>query len=175
MIELVATILILGIALTSIAFMMRLGTSSSADTLLETRAIALGYSYLDEILGRRFDERSPRSGSSACFGLSGPKRCSTIARFGTDGGEGGNRSRWDDVDDYHGLAEGDGEASALTDAQGNVRNDYANFRIAVNVSYAGTDTFWGSADITNAKLVVVAVSHRSLDQAWSFSAYKGNY
>lgn len=175
-IEMVATIAILSIALVSVASIVSLGTSRSADTLQETRAIALGYAYLDEILGRRFDERSERSGVQPCYGLApGPTRpCTAEMAFGPDTGEGTDRARWDDVDDYHGRAEGDGEVIPLLDAAGNVRTGYDNFHVQIAVRYAGTDTAWGSSE-TDAKHVTVTVRLRSRTEGWSFSAYKGNY
>jgi MSHA pilin protein MshD len=175
-IEMVATIAILAIALVSVASIVSLGTSRSADTLLETRAIALGYAYLDEILGRRFDERSERSGIQPCYGLApGPTRpCTDAIAFGPDTGEGDNRARWDDVDDYHGRAEGDGETTPLLDAAGNARPGYENFHVEIAVRYAGADTAWASSE-TEAKHITVTVRLRSQNEGWSFSAYKGNY
>lgn len=175
-IELVVTIAILGIALVSVASIVSLGTSRSADTLLETRAIALAQAYLDEILGRRFDERSDRSGLRPCYGLgSGPARpCTDAASFGPDTGEGTNRARWDDVDDYQGRVEGDGENIPLMDAAGNPRSGYENFHVAIAVRYAGSDQAWGKTD-TEAKYITVTVRHRSQSEPWSFGAYKGNY
>lgn len=175
-IEMVATIAILGIALVSVASIISLGSSSSADTLQQTRAAALGQAYLDEILGRRFDERSDRSGLNPCYGLApGPARpCTDESAFGPDTGEGETRGRWDDVDDYDGRVEGDGESLPLLDISGNPRSEYENFHVAITVRYAGNDTAWGKA-ATDAKYITVAVSHRSAGASWSFSAYRGNY
>jgi MSHA pilin protein MshD len=175
-IEMVATIVILAIALVSIASVVSLGTSRSADTMQETRAIALGYAYLDEILGRRFDERSARSGLQPCFGFAPTAAlpCTEAAAFGPDTGEDGNRARWDDVDDYHGRVEGAGEVTPLLDAAGNTRVGYDNFHVEIAVRYAGSDSAWGRSD-SEAKHVTVTVQLRSQDAAWSFGAYKGNY
>src|SRR5690606_31444683 len=84
LVEMIVTIVILAIALVGVSNMVSLGAANSADTRLDTRAIALGESYLDEILGRRFDERSAASGLDPCFDLVGPDRCSTT--LGPDGG-----------------------------------------------------------------------------------------
>lgn len=176
-IEIVVTIVILGIALVGIAVMVGTGVSQSANTLIETRAVALGYSYLDEILGRRFDERTPTGGTPPCFGLAGGGRCTAEASFGPDGGE--TRRRFDDVDDFDGLVEGAGVIAnpVIDDAEGNDRTGYENFKVSVNVRYAGDDDVFGMPvpDETNAKFVTVTVEHTILNLNWEFSAYRGNF
>lgn len=182
-VEIVVTIVILAIALLGVVAIVRLGTSSSADVMLETRAIALGQAYLDEIMGRRFDERSAASGLNPCFGLVGdpgpapPRPCTAIASFGPDGGgeNSGGRDSWDDVDDYHGLKEGDGETTPIQDAEGDDRTDYENFHVEINVRYAGNDVAWGSLTDTHAKLITVIVNIRGQGTGWEFSSFKGNY
>ena len=176
----VVTIVILAIALMSVVAIVRLGTQQSADVMLQTRAIALGQAYLDEILGRRFDERSAASGLNPCFGLtvdSPPRRCTEPGSFGPDSGEssGFPRELFDDVDDYDGWVEGDGEAEPIRDAEGDEREEYENFHVAIEVVYAGNDSAWGRPHQTHAKLITVTVSLRGQSDGWKFSAYKGNY
>lgn len=162
--------------------MIQGGLSRSADTLLEVRAVALGQSYLDEILSKRFDEESQANGIPPCRSLGGgPRPCTDEGSFGSDGE---TRATYDDVDDYHGLAEGDGEGSALRDALGVVRDGYDNFHVSVSVRYINLgggeqeeNLAQGSElnDDFDAKLVTVSVSHRTLDSALVFSAYKSNF
>jgi MSHA pilin protein MshD len=173
LVEMVATIVILAIALAGVAGMVGLGSSNSANALVQTRAIALGESYLDEILGRRFDERSAASGLDPCFGLVGGGMCTDEMSFGPDGGE-STRDEFDDVDDYDGLAEGDGEATPIQDAEGSTRAEYANYRVEVSVRYAGADMVPGLT-ATDAKLITVTVTSRDQDTGWDFSAFRGNY
>ena len=174
-IEVIVTIVILGIALASVAGMVGTGLNQSSNTLIETRAVALGYSYLEEIIGRRYDERAPSGGVPPCFGLAGPGRCTAEASFGPDGGE--NRRRYDDVDDFHGLSEG-GSSTPLEDAEGNIRSGYDNFRVVVAVRYLNASelsSLTGTLTVTDAKFVTVNVQHTLLNLDWDFSAYKGNY
>ena len=171
-VELVVTIVILGIALAAVAGMLGTGLSQSSNTLIETRAIALGYSYLEEIMGKRYDERTPKTGTPPCFGLSGGNRCTAEASFGPDGGE--TRPRYDDVDDFHALAQGQGETDPLEDAEGNTRNGYENFRVEVTVRYGGDDTVLGLTE-TDAKFIIVNVQNTALNLDWEFSAYRGNF
>ncbi len=182
-VEMVVTIVILAIALISVVAIVRLGTQQSADVMLQTRAIALAQAYLDEISGRRFDERSAASGLGPCFGLASdpgptpPRSCTEPGSFGPDSGEGGSfpRELFDDVDDYDGWVEGDGEAEPIRDAEGDEREEYENFHVAIAVRYAGNDTAWGRPHQTHAKLITVTVRLRDQSDGWQFSAYKGNY
>jgi MSHA pilin protein MshD len=174
MVEMVATIVVLAITLVAVAGIVMYGTSKSADTLLETRAIALGQAYLDEIIGRRFDEKSDRSGLHPCFGLpTAGGTCTAPMTLGPDAGE-NKRDNFDDVDDFHGLQEGDGQPTAIADANGDDRTNYDNFYVAVTVRYAGTDAFIGLTD-SDAKLITVEVRHRAQTQGWFFSVYRANY
>ena len=180
----VITISILAISLTGITFMIQGGMSRSADTLLQVRAVALAQAYLDEILSKRFDEQSQANGIPPCRSLGGgPRPCTDAGSFGNDGE---TRAVYDDVDDYHGLAEGDGEAFALRDAQGLPRSGYENFHVAIDVRYINLAGQGGEeedglaqgselSDQFDAKLITVSVSHRSLSQAIQFSAYKSNF
>jgi len=129
----VITISILAVSLTGITVMIQGGLSRGADTLLDVRAVALGQSYLDEILSRRFDELSEPNGIPPCRSLgAGAKPCTAEGSFGADGE---TRANYDDVDDYHGLAEGEGEANPLRDSMGVTRDGYANFHVSVSVRY----------------------------------------
>lgn len=182
LIEMVMTISILSIALTGITFTIQGGLSRSANTLLEVRAVALGQSYLDEILSKRFDEQSQANGIPPCrLTVPASRPCTAEASFGS---ESETRATYDDVDDYHGLAEGDGEVNPLRDSQGGTRNGYDNFRVTVAVRYINlgvgeqeVNLAQGSElnDEFDAKLITVSVSHRSLNEALNFSAYKSNF
>lgn len=183
LIELIATIVILALALAGITVVLQGGLSRSADTTLQVRTVALGQAYLDEILGKRFDEKSSNSGIPPCRASAPPPfQCTVEGSFGPDGGE--TRSTYDDVDDYDGMDQGDGQGTPLQDAEGNTRTGYDNFRVQVSVRYinvgAGQEEEnlgQGSEldDELDAKLITVTVSHRSLTQGVAFSAYKSNF
>ncbi|MDF1766944.1 MAG: type II secretion system protein [Gammaproteobacteria bacterium] len=181
-IELVISIAVLAIALTGITLMLSGGLSRSADTMQEVRAVALGQAYLDEILGKRFDENTRDSGVPPCRNsLLSPRPCSST--LGPESGE--SRATYDDVDDYHGLDEGLGAAdTTLRDPLGNARIGFDNFRVSVSVRYsrpeAGGEEFGLGVgdeldDAQDAKLIEVTVSHRSVNPGIVFSAYKSNF
>lgn len=181
-IELVISISILAIALTSVTLLLSGGLRRSSDTLLEVRAVALGQAYLDEILGKRFDENTRDSGVPPCRNSTGsPRLCSSV--LGPETGE--IRSSYNDVDDYNGLDEGLGAVdTVLRDPLGNVRQGFDNFRVrvsvrAVDVGIGGSEAGLSVAneldDSQDAKLIEVTVSHRSLVNGIVFSAYKSNF
>lgn len=179
LIELITVIVIMGIALIGVTTAISSAVSRSSDVMLETRALALAQSYLDEILSRRFDERSAPRGIPPCR-----TNCTDEVDFGPDGGE-SDREDYDDVDDYDGLDEGYGQADPLRDAEGNTRDDYANFRVQVSVRYlelggGGTEENLASepndlTDEQDAKLITVTVSHVNRPEGWQYSVYKANF
>ena len=182
LIELVVTIVILSIALVGISFAINSGVSQSANTLYELRAVALGQAYLDEILSKKFDERSRNSGIPPCKdptampALSGRKCADPLIT------EEGSRTNYDDVDDYDGLDEGLNGTGILRDAEGNARTGYDDFRVQVSVrliNVATTEQFSATPapkpdDPYDAKLITVTVSDGS-PTGIQFSAYKSNF
>lgn len=189
LIEMVATIVILSIALVSLTLMINTGLSRSADTLIELRTATLAKAYLDEILGKRFDENSANNGIPPCRAPDGPggvppnRECTVEGSFGPDGGE--SRSSFDDVDDYTNIDEGEGGGGPLQDANGNTRTGYDGFRVVVDVRYinvaAGGDEEFGLGqnneldDEYDAKVITVTVSHRLLSVPFPYTAYKSNF
>lgn len=179
LIEMVITIVILAIAIVAISSIISSGIGRSADTTLELRSAALAQSYLDEILGKRFDEQSAPRGIPPCR-----SNCTLAGSFGPDSGE--TRAQFDDVDDYDGLDEGQGQVTPLQDADGNTRTGYDNFRVRVSVRYMNTGVSGeeeGLAvaandldDDQDAKLITVTVNFVSSgDDGVSYSAYKANF
>ena len=179
LIEMVLTIVILAISIITISGMLSSGVGRSADTTLELRSASLAQSYLDEILGKRFDENSAPRGIPPCR-----SNCTLEVNFGPDGGE--VRQRFDDVDDYHGLDEGQGQLTPLQDSDGNTRTGYDNFRVRVSVRYmdigaSGEEENLAVAandldDSEDAKLITVTVNFLSSgDDGVSYSAYKANF
>lgn len=190
LIELVITIVVLGIALVSLSGLLGGGISNNADITLQVRATALAQTYLDEILGKRYDEKSNNSGVPPCRATAPPSRqCTAEVSFGADYGSpvdpGENsRDRLDDVDDFDGMDEGDGQTLPLQDAEGNTRTGYDNFRVRVSVRYINLgvgeeeETLGVNNELDDqydAKLITVTVSTRSDSTGWDFSAYKSNF
>lgn len=203
LIELIFTILILSVALVGIASSISGGTSRSADTLVEIQAVALAQAYLDEIVGKRFDEGNRASGIPPCRVLrdglpnladGASRRCSdktdvappgTFPRFFGILADGETRATYDDVDDYDGLKEGFGETNPLQDANGDPRgSEYDNFHIEIEVTYfdpLGTDVTYSGAtdeeldDGYDSKLITISVFNGNDAQGFVFSVYKSNF
>ena len=186
LIELVITIVVLSIALTAITLTLSEGVSRSSDTLLELRAVALAQAYLDEAVGKRFDENSAINGVPPCRApaLDVPlnRQCTASGALGA---EEDHRRRYDDVDDYNDINEGAGVASpdhTLKDAQGNIRTGYDGFTVSIDVRYidvGGTESGLGQIneldDQYDAKVIEVTVSHTALPSDYVFTAYKSNF
>lgn len=202
LVELVAVILLLAISLAGVTQVISFAISRNANVLLETRAVALAQSYLDEIGGKRFDEQSAPRGIPPCR----DNTCTADASLGPDSAE--QREDYDDVDDYHGLIEGYelpddvDPVAALEDSEGEVRTGYDNFRVEINVRYLrpcddeasffslptqictpdiGDPVAVALSEATllttsqSAKLITVKVIHRDAPQGWDFSLFKSNF
>jgi len=190
LVELIVTIVVLGIALVTLSSILGGGSRSNSDITIQVRATALAQSYLDEILGKRFDEHTRPRGVPPCHVAVPPSRqCTAEIDFGAnysspvEPGE-NSRSRLDDVDDYHGMDEGDGQSLPLQDAQGATRTGYDNFRVRVAVRYINLGVGEEEENLPNnnelddqydAKLITVTVSFRGNTTGWDFSAYKSNF
>ncbi|MEX1199136.1 MAG: type II secretion system protein [Pseudohongiellaceae bacterium] len=199
LVEMVATIIILAIALTAVTAMLSRGLGRSSDVLTETRAVALAQSYLEEIIGRRFDEASNPRGIPPCW-YDVPGVELELCAPNPDGdpfpadGDDGSRAEYDDVDDYDDLDEGWNSTGgvSLRDAEGNVRNGYDNFRVRVSVRYVDARTGEEEGNLglnlscvdnsgaepetlPCAKLITVNISHPDNDDGWDFSVYKSNF
>lgn len=204
LIEMIFVIIILAVALVGIATMMAGGTSRSSDTLVDIQSVALAQAYLDEILGKRFDEGAASSGIPPCrvprdgspdMPDGAPRRCSEEPEvvvppqrsFGPDGAE--TRASYDDVDDYDGLLEGFGVIApndTLKDANGDDRDGYANYSVSVEVNYydpLGSDISYTPSTPTDeeldddydTKLITVTVFFGSETDGLVLSAYKSNF
>lgn len=168
LIEMIVVILVLSLALTGVSLMINQAVQQSPAALVQTRAMELAHSYLDEILAKRFDENSRQGGQPRCnstdldFDSSPMPACS--ATLGPDGSE--TRLSYDDVDDYHGIND-DPPVSAL----GVATTNYGSYSVSVTVSYAGTDL--GLAN-NRAKRITVSVT-TPLGNSLPVSAYRVNY
>lgn len=178
LIEMVITIVILAISLITLSSILSAGIGRSSDTTLELRSAALAQSYLDEILGKRFDENSNPRGIPPCR-----SNCTLFTNFGPDSE---TRAQFDDVDDYNGLDEGEGQLTPLQDANGITRTGYDNFRVRVTVRYmdvgvSGEEESLAVAtndldDNEDAKVITVTVNFLSSGtEGVSYSAYKTNF
>ena len=156
LIELVMTIVILGIAIAGVVGAFALISGRSADALDQTRAVSLAQLYMDEILTKKFDDATPQGGVPKYTGA---------CNVGPESGE--TRSTFDDVDDYDGLSN-----SPPATAQ-SVLTGYNGFSVSVAVSCAGSETGVGLANADAKRIDVTVIAPGSQD--FIFSAYRANF
>ena len=149
MVEMVLTIVIIGIAAVGISSSLALSLRHQSDGMEHARTQSLAQAYLEEILAKRYDENTPLGGVPACSPAT--TGCSIAANF--DDGE--SRAQYDDVDDYHNV-----DDLPPVHADGTARVEYQRYRVQVSVSYASATQIsdLGLTDPTDAKLVTVTVT-----------------
>ncbi|GAA0850964.1 hypothetical protein GCM10009113_33570 [Marinobacter szutsaonensis] len=157
LVELIITIVVLGVAIAGVVGAFAVISGRSADPLDQTRAVTLSQLYMDEILTRYYDESTPVGGGKVA---SGDVDCATA------GPDGETRSAFDDADDYDGLAD-----SPPQDGEGNDLSGYGSFSVSVTVACAGSEVGVANED---AKRVDITVTDPS-GQNWLFTAYRANF
>jgi MSHA pilin protein MshD len=164
LIELVITIVVLGIALSALVSALTTGIGRSAQPMWEGKALELTQAYLDEILAKKFDDQTPLGGGQVLL-AGNPCTIST---------EGQARLLFDDLDDYNGVA----DAPPVLIDTGVDMSRYANYQVDITVVCAGTQLGVTNAslltDNTLAKRITVSVSVPS-GEVRSVSVYKGNF
>lgn len=127
-IELIITILVVGIAVTGILQVMTINVGSSADPMIRHQAVAIAEAYLEEILAREFVDPD---------GLA----------------EGGVRSLFDDINDYAGITN-----AAVQDQNGNPIAGLNGYTVTVSVSGEALGPAGAQIDAANASRVTVTVN-----------------
>ena len=163
LVELIVTILVVGVAALGITSTLSFAFARQSDGLWQAKSVALAESYLEEILARRYDEAAPVGGVPPCAPAAVP--CTG------PGTEGESRAQFDDVDDYDGLDE-----SPPLDADGNPRAEYAGYRVQVAVAYPDPAqvAVLGLDDASDAKLITLWVTPPR-QSPLRFVTLRGNY
>lgn len=153
LIELVVTIVVLGIALSAVSTNLFLNIGRSADPMWQSKATLLAQVYLDEALATRYDDLSPLGGGAtgAC-NVAGPEP-----------GE-NDRTQFDDVDDYNGLS----ESGSFLDT--GVASDYSQYTIDIAITCVNAV----NVAATNSKLILVTITGPS-NSTLRISALKGDF
>ena len=164
LVEIIVVIVVFSIATVGVLATYQQTMRHAADPVHNTRAVKLGQAYLEEILGKRFDENSAQGGVPRCGSMdAGAQLCS--GAFGPDGE--GSRDLFDDVDDYHGF-----DVSPPTDVNGNVLTGYASYRVQVQVVRAGNELV-GLNNVDAKRVDITVTTPRGYD--FNFSGYRVNY
>jgi MSHA pilin protein MshD len=158
LVELIITIVVLGIAMSALLSALSTGISRSSQPLLEAKALELAQAYLDEIQAMKFDDQSPVGGGAV---LVSDNPC-------TLSNEGQSRSMFDDVDDYHGLID---SPPALIETSIDM-NAYVGYQVSIEVTCAGTELGLSANEL--AKSIQVGIGMPSGEIRF-VTIYKGNF
>ena len=196
LIELVVTIVIIGVAVSGVFAVIGTGSRNSANTQLQIKAVELAQSYMDEIYAKKWDENTENGGGCVWF-ASGTNCDDTDKPDGKCPGDCGpdpsmeghtgddSRSLLNDVDDYHGLCEGaceaencsDGEApdaDHLRDAAGAERQErYQGFCVTVKVIPGAGDDLQDVAANDAKRITVTVIDPQGNEMP--FSTYRLNF
>ena len=168
LIELVAGMTVLALAYSYMSAVMFKQFENSVDPLFKVRSAELGQAYMEEVIGKRFDEES---GPSDRCGDGANPACTLASALGSEAGE--SRTTYDDVDDYHGLDTN--TSGGPKDSLGVARPDFEKYRVQITVVY---DNNYDGTSETNtdakAKLIKITVTDPRSDQV-HYAAYRGNY
>lgn len=163
LIELIVLIAVLGLALTGVTLAINHSAQQAPMALMQTRAMEIAQSYLEEILQKRFDQNTGQGGIPRCDSTDNNARtCSS-----TLGPDGETRATYNDVDDYNGISD-----SPPVTATGTSLTDYNGYRVQVSVVYAGNEL--GYSSNRHAKRITVTVT-TPLGNTIPVSAYRVNY
>lgn len=149
LIELIITIVVLGVALSALTSSIFTGVGRNADPLWQSKATQLSQSYLDEILSMRYQEDSPLGGGGV----------GTCTLVGSEAGE-TSRSLYDDVDDYNGLIESADFLDTTT------LSNYSGYNVSIEVTCNDV--------ATNSKLIAVTITSPT-NQNLVFSVIRGDF
>ena len=137
LIEIIVTIVVVGIAATALLGVFSNLARSSADPALRQQATTIAESYLEEILLRSFDD--PQGGENGLGSLEGES----------------GRAEYDDVQDYSNLA-----AGPVADQFGNPIAALSAYTVSVTVGSVELDSAIPLADTLR---VDVRVAHPAID------------
>jgi len=127
LVELILSIVIIGIALSGILLVMNRNLGTSSDPLIQHQAIAIAESYLEEILEKPFVDPQAPDGET-------------------------NRSEYDDIDDYNAIV-----SQVPTDQNGNAIAGLGSYRVTVTVVNEAIGPAGNQAPLAQAFRVTVSV------------------
>ncbi len=122
LIELVVTILIIGVAVAGILSAFSVALRYNADPLVHKQALAIAESLLEEITSRAYSNLDLHDTTASIANVIGPEAATGETRTSSTVG-------FDNVDDYHGYS----QSNSLTDAAGNTLALVGNYSTCVLV------------------------------------------
>jgi MSHA pilin protein MshD len=172
LIEIIVTIVFISIAMVGVLTAYTQAMKTSSDPLQQIRAVELGQAYIDEIINKKFDEKSAQGGIPRCGSTdTGQVACTTSGNFGPDlhpiTGVTETRAIFNDVDDFTGIDE-----TPPKDPLGVDRFGYDSYRAQISVVHAGTE-LTGLNNVDAKRIDIIITTPKGDD--FSFSAYRVNF
>lgn len=166
LIELVISIVVMGIAMAALMQAFSISINQSGDPLWRNKTLKLAQLYLDEIIAKNYDHATPVGG----LPVEASPGCSA-ADLGPEGAE--DRESYNDVDDYDGYSESPPTGVTDVDLSG-----YAGYTVSIEVECDGdsvaAENTAGTVSDNHAKLITVSIT-TPYNDTLSLSAYKGNF
>ncbi|GGA82918.1 MSHA biogenesis protein MshD [Neiella marina] len=176
LVEIVISIVVMGIALLIVTSVMAPQARNSVDPVMDVKAAELAQTLLNEALAKSYDHNSDHNGSRWRCGesIAGLTIASCTTRIGPDmvGGSLETRTQFNDIDDFDtagAFLAGDDLLNSSGDAIGPL---YPNFSAAIAVSHDAAAFDDSGTDV--AKRIDVTIRGPS-GRELVFSAYRGNY
>ncbi|CAK2656074.1 MSHA pilin protein MshD [Vibrio crassostreae] len=182
LIEMIVAIVILGIAMLSFTSFLVPQISDSASAHYQTRAVALGQSFMSQILARDFDQNSDPNGGEVRCGEgdvgSQQEQCTLPSQLGADGET--QLRDFNDVDDFIGCwytetTQSQCSVGPLWPLQSvlgdDVQESYRNFRVEIDVVYDGALDSDGVGHLKRINMTIFA----GQSGRFVLTAYKGNF
>lgn len=170
LIEIIVGIVTLSIALVLLSTLLFPQAPRSAEPLLKARASALGQMFMNEIMGKAFDDNSDMSGGYVRCNDTTPVSCTEPGSLSS---EEQSRSDYDDVDDFHGLSSDSGDDIDDVLLQGGLDERFAGFSFEISVVYSN-DKGEQQTSIQRYKRIDVTITAPN-NQDFVFTAIRGDY
>ena len=164
LIELITSMVLLGIALSGILLAINNSVSHSADPMIQEQASALAQAYLEEVTAKPFCDPD--------FSNNCAVACTTSACGVCAGAIGATETRatFDDMCDYNGLTD-----VGARDQTNNPIASLSRYTATVTVSSIGESLNGLDSNKGEIVRVAVSVSHPSLPTPVLLSTYRSNY
>lgn len=144
-VELIISILVIGIAVTGILQVMTINTGSSADPMIRHQAIAIAEAYLDEILAKEFNDPDVVPGIEA------------------------SRDLFDDINDYSTISN-----AAIQDQNGNAIAGLNGYTVTVTIADEALGPAMAQIPMADSRRVTVSVNTPDNNNV-TISGYRANF
>lgn len=158
LVEVLIAIVVIGIALSALMTGLSSAVNQGAAPVIESRALALGQAYADEIMSMAFDDQTPAGGGAVAV-AEAPCVASNESQA---------RDQFDDVDDYHLLRD---QPPVLLNSASQA-NSYSQYAVAIRVTCAGDDLGMSGNHLIKRIEIVISLPN---GEARTLTFFKGNF